>query len=67
MGLTTKLHLCFTALYPVAFYLSHGNSYDAPEGRKLIESIYCKNNNYLLMDRACKDNKILALAKARRF
>ena len=51
-GLTTKLHLCCTSSCPVAFCLSPGNSRYAPEGRKLIESIYSKNNNYLLMDRA---------------
>ena len=51
-GLTTTLHLCFTSSCPVAFRLSPGNSHDAFEGRKLIESIYSKNNNYLLMDRA---------------
>ena len=51
-GLTTKLHLCCTSSCPVAFCLSPGNSHYAPEGRKLIESIYSKNNNYLLMDRA---------------
>ena len=62
-GLTTKLHLCCTSSCPVAFRLSPGNSHDAPEGRKLIESIYSKNNNYLLMDRAYEDDKTLALAK----
>ena len=48
----------------VFFRLSPGNSHDAPEGRKLIESIYSKNNNYLLMDRAYENDKTLALAKA---
>ena len=61
-GLTTKLHLCCTSSCPVVFRLSPGNSHDAPEGRKLIESIYSKNNNYLLMDRAYEDDKTLALA-----
>ena len=41
-----------------------GNSHDAPEGRK---SIYSKNNNYLLMDRAYEDDKTLALAKEHGF
>ena len=45
------------------FHLSPGNSHDAPEGRKLIGSIYSKNNNYLLMDRAYEDDKTLYLAK----
>ena len=62
-GLTTKLHLCCTSSCPVVFRLSPGNAHDAPEGRKLIESIYSKNNNYLLMDRAYEDDKTLALAK----
>ena len=58
--LTTKLHLCCISSCPVVFRLSPGNSHDAPEGRKLIESIYSKNNNYLLMDRAYEDDKTLA-------
>ena len=66
-GLTTKLHLCCTSSCPVVFRLSSGNSHDAPEGRKLIESIYSKNNNYLLMDRAYEDDKTLALAKTHGF
>ena len=47
----------------MVFRLSPGNSHDTPEGRKLIESIYSKNNNYLLMDRAYEDDKTLALGK----
>ena len=47
----------------MVFRLSIGNSHDAPEGRKLIEAIYSKNNNYLLMDKAYEDDKTLALAK----
>ena len=62
-GLTTKLHLCCTSSCPVVFRLSPGNSHDDSEERKLIESIYSKNNNYLLMDRAYEDDKTLALAK----
>ena len=62
-GLTTKLHLCCTSSCPVVFRLSPGNAHDAPDGRKLIESIYSKNNNYLLMDRAYEDDKTLDLAK----
>ena len=65
--LTTKSHLCCTASCPVVFRLSPGNSHDAHKGRKLIESIYPKNNNYLLMDIPYKDNKILALAKVHSF
>ena len=62
-GLTTNLQLSCTSSCPVVFRLSPGNSHDAPKGRKLIESIYSKNNNYLLMDRAYEDDKTLALAK----
>ena len=57
----TKLHLCCTSSCPLVFHLSPRNSHDAPEGRKLIESIYSKNNNYLLMDRAYEDDKTLIL------
>ena len=66
-GLTMKLHICCTALCPVVFYLSPSNSHDAPEGRKLIESIYTKNNSYILMDRTYEDNKIIVSAKAHGF
>ena len=45
------------------FHFSFGNFHNAPEGRKLIESIYSKNNNYLLRNRAYKDDKTLYLAK----
>ena len=47
----------------MVFRLPPGNAHDAPEERRLIESIYSKNNNYLLMDRAYEDDKTLALAK----
>ncbi|MBQ9491709.1 MAG: hypothetical protein IJU86_02925 [Firmicutes bacterium] len=43
--------------------MSPRNSHDTPKGKKLIESIYSKNNNYLLMDTAYEDDKTLALAK----
>ncbi len=61
--LSSKLHRYCTASYPVTFCLLPRNSHDTPEGRKLIESLYSKNNNYLLMDRVYEDNKNLALAK----
>ena len=67
IGLTTKLHLCYTASCPVVFRLSPGNSHDAHEERKLIESIYPKNNNYIFMDKAYEDDKTLVLAKAHGF
>ena len=56
-GLTTKLHFCFTVSCPVVFCLYPSNSHDTPEGRKPIESIYLKNNNYLLMDKLMKPTK----------
>ena len=62
-GATTKLYLCCTALCLVVFPLFPGNSHDAPEKRKLIESVYSKNNTYLLMDRTYKDNKTIVLAE----
>ena len=67
MGATTKLHLCCTPLYPVAFYLFPGNSQDVHEKRKLIESIHSRNNNYLLIDITYDNNKTLVLAKAHEF
>lgn len=48
---------------PSVVLLFPGNSHDTSEGRKLIESIYAKNNNYLLIDRAYEDDKILDLVK----
>ncbi len=44
------------------FHLSAGNRHDAPEGRKLIESIFSENKHYLLMDRAYEDDKTRSLA-----
>lgn len=44
------------------FHLSAGNRHDAPEGRKLIESIFSDNEHYLLMDRAYEDDATRALA-----
>ena len=44
--------------------MSPSKSHDAHDGRKLIESIYHKNNTYLLMDRAYEDDKSIALASA---
>ncbi len=58
-GPTTKLYLCCTSSCPVVFRLFPDSSHDAPEGRKLIEFIYSKNNNCLLMNRIYKDDKTL--------
>ena len=56
-----------TASCPVVFCLSPGDFYDDPEGRKLIESIYPKNNTCLFMDRAYEDDKTTAFTKAHDF
>ena len=66
-GLTTKLHLFCIFSCSVVFYLFHGNSHNTPDGKKLIESIYFKNNNFLLMDRAYEDYETLILGKAQGF
>ena len=51
----------------MVFRLLPGNYHGAPEGRKLLESLYSKNNNYFLMDRAYEDDKTLVLAEDRHF
>ena len=67
-GLTTKLHLCCASeRYAFVFHLSAGNCHDAPQGRKLIETIYSEDNHALLMDRAYEDNKTRALAEEHGF
>lgn len=68
MGLTTKIHLCCASeRYAFVFHLSPGNNHDAPEGRKLIETICSENNHYLLMDRAYEDDKTRSLAMENKF
>ena len=67
-GLTTKLHLCCaSAKFAFVFHLSPGNNHDAPEGRKLIETIYSEDNHNLLMDRAYEDDLTHALGKEHGF
>ena len=62
-GLTTKIHLCCASeRYAFVFHLSAENRHDAPEGRKLIETICSEDDHYLLMDRAYEDDKTRALA-----
>jgi transposase len=51
----------------VIFSLSAGNSHDAPEGRKLIESIKTTELCHLLMDRAYEDDATRDLATAQGF
>ena len=46
----------------MTFHLSAGNKHDAPEGRKLISSIYSEDSHYLLMDRAYEEDKTRELA-----
>ena len=60
MGLATKLNLFCTYSGQAVFRLSPDKSHDVPEAIKLIRFIYCKKNNYLLMDRAYKDDKTFA-------
>lgn len=51
-----------SAKYALTFHISAGNEHDAHEGRKLLKSIYSKNEHYLLMDRAYEDDKTRTLA-----
>ena len=60
--LTTKLYLFCTSSCLAFFRLSFGNSRNTHE-IKLIKFIYSKNKNSLLMDKAYKSDKTLALAK----
>ena len=53
---------CASERYPFVFHLSTGNKHDAPEGRKIIETIYSDDDHYLLMDRAYEDDITRALA-----
>ena len=61
-------YICvYKASYPVVFRLSPGNSHDALEGSKLIESIYPKDNTSFLMNGAYENGKTISLAKAHDF
>ena len=51
---------CASERYPFVFHLSPGNKHDAPEGRKIIETIFSDDDHYLLMDRAYEDDKTRA-------
>ena len=62
--LTTKIHLvCTSARYAFVFSLSAGNCHDASQGRKLLNTIYSEDEQYLLMDRAYEDDKTRSLAE----
>ena len=55
--MTTKIHLCSSSdKFALVFLLSAGNKNDAPEGRKLIQTIRTTSQHYLLADRAYEDN-----------
>lgn len=48
----TKVHaVCASEKFVLKIQLSDGNHHDAPESRKLIESLNCKTGCNLLMDR----------------
>lgn len=49
------------------FLLSAGNRHDAPQERKLIETICSEDKHNLLMDRAYEDDKTRSLAEKNRF
>ena len=56
--LTTKIHaVCVPERFVLKFQLSAGSRHDAPEGRRLIESLDFKAGRHLLMDRAYEDGK----------
>jgi transposase len=46
----------------LTFTLSPGNNHDAPEGRKLIETISSDNEHSLVMDKAYEDEETRKLA-----
>ena len=67
-GLTTKIHLCSTSdRFALVFHLSSGNKNDAPEGRKLIQSIYSKTGQAMIIDRAYEDNATRAMIEEHGF
>ena len=60
--LTTKIHaVCASERFILKCQLSAGNCLDAPEGRKLIESLGFKAGRHLFMDRAYEEDKTRAL------
>ena len=65
-GLTTKIHaVCASDKFALKFHLSAENRHDAPEGRKLIDSLNAEVAHYLLMDRAYEDDETRALVFSR--
>ena len=59
--------MCASEKYAFVFSLSAGNCHDAPQGRKLIETIYSEDGHNLLADRAYEDDKTRELAKNQGF
>ena len=57
--------MCASDKFALKFHLSAGNRHDAPEGRKLIESLNSEVAQYLLMDRAYEDDETRALVFSR--
>ena len=57
--------VCATEKFVFGFHLSAGNRHDAPEGRKLFETLESKSGKYLLIDRVYEDDEIRALAVKR--
>ena len=56
--MTTKIHLCSSSSkFAFVFHISAGNRNDAPEGRKLIRSMYSKDKHILIADRAYEDTQ----------
>ena len=68
-GLTTKIHMVTASdRSAVDFALSPGSSHDAPEGRKLLDTITrLDGQKYLLMDRAYEGDDTRDKAKQKGF
>ena len=63
MWLAKKIHVaCVSERFTLKIQFSAGNRHDAPEDQKFIESLSCKAECYLFMDRVYEDNKTQALA-----
>ena len=62
--MTMKFYLCcLSECYAFVFRIYDGNCHDAPQIRKLIETIYFKDDHNLFMDKAYENDKTLALAE----
>jgi len=56
-----------SAKFALAFNLSPGNNHDAPEGRKLLETIRSEDKHYLILDKAYEDIETRTLAEEQGF